>query len=247
MNKPGILLVYRAAKDGDRIAARCICCDVSSPQTWKENVRWDGFILDSGASISFKVAVSDVSGGPFGPIEVYGTEEFMNVVDHNDRIPVMVAQNSIYIEIDQFEGEIKCPFFVSLDEPTRPCSFQTVMDISINGLEQLPEVVDHDTQARASIADKWDAMAYSSLSKSIGYPTGCRFPATMVSEGRECSVVYTLLESPRNGVAGVRIESSDASVSHDKNSLILRRFRGANGTVHEVEIGKLIASSMASC
>jgi|GEM_PF-6641988 len=246
MNKPGTLLVYRVAKDGNHLAARCICCDVKSPHTWRENVRWDGFVLDTAAAISFKAAVTDVS-GPCGPTEVYGNEGFMDGVNLNDRLAVLVAQNAVYIEIDQVDIEINCPFFVSLDEPTRPCSFQTDMDITINGLECLPDVVDYDTQARALIADKWDAMAYSSLSKTIGFPIGCRFPATMVSEGRECCVVYTLLETPRNGVARVRFEASDATVSHEKDSLILRRFRSANGAVHEVEIGRLIASSLATC
>ena len=247
MNKPGTLFVYRAAKNGNHVAARCICCDVVSPEAWEANIRWNGFVLDSASSIRFRVAVTDVSGGPFGPDAVYADEDFMKCVDPRDRVHVLVAQNATYLEIDDVDGEVNFPFFVSLDEPTRPCSFQTTMDIAIDGLESLPEIIEYDTWSKASIADEWDAMAYSSLSKKIPYPIGCRFPAMMVSSGRECNVVYMFLETPRSGVVRVQIESSDVSVSRDNNTTILRRFRGSTGKMHEVEIGKLIGSSVVSC
>jgi hypothetical protein len=247
MNRPTTLLVYRVAKEGNHVAARCICCDMTSPESWEANASWNGFVLETSESISFRVAVTDVSGCAVGPVAVYGDDEFLEQVDPNDRVPVLVAQNATYLELENIDSDIKCPFFVSLDEPTSPCSFETEMEIVIDGVESLPDVVDYDRRSKKSITDEWDSMAYSSLSKTIPFPVGCRFPATLVSDGRECSVVYMVVGSTRSGVAKLWIESSDSSVSHDKNATLVRRFRGATGKVQEVAIGKLTGSSVVSC
>jgi len=104
MNNPSLLLVYRIAKDGDEFAARCVCCDVNSPESWKRQLQWSGTSLKTGEQIKFRLSVSDYSGGPDGPPEVYGEEECMKRISKDNWIPVRVSQNGTYLRIEDIGG-----------------------------------------------------------------------------------------------------------------------------------------------
>ncbi|HMP79128.1 MAG TPA: hypothetical protein PKD54_06730 [Pirellulaceae bacterium] len=109
MNNPSLLFVYRMAKDGDEVAARCICCDVNSPESWNRQMEWSGVSLNTGKQVEFRLSVSDYSGGPEGPAEVYGEENCMKAVSKEDWIPVRVSQNGTYIRINDVSNQEDCP------------------------------------------------------------------------------------------------------------------------------------------
>lgn len=246
MNKPGLIYVYRTASEGDRVAAYCVSCDAYAPESWDRYGEWQGMRLDTGEAICFRLSVTDMTGGPEGPKEVYGEEEFMAKVAKEDRIAVMLSQNAAYLKIDGVQGQLGKPFFVSLENPTTPCSFQTTLSIVIDGVDELPEVVDYDAHMKSSFTDHWDAMAHAPINKSIRYPVGCRFPATMISGHRECGVVFMLLEAPVDRLARVQVESSDVSIVPKCDVEFVRRFRGTSGKMIERSIGRIVDSPVMS-
>lgn len=247
MNNPSLLLVYRIAKDGDEFAARCVCCDVNSPESWNRQMQWSGTSLNTGEQIKFRLSVSDFSGGPDGPPEVYGEEECMKIISKDNWIPVRVSQNGTFLRIEDIGGNEDCPFFLSLEVPTMPVVFEANIQIEIGGVHRLPEVAEYEERMSESAVDKWDALAHSPLAEAIPFPIGCKFPATMASGLRECGVVYELLSEPQeNGVAQVRVYSSDRSIELEGGAKLVRRFRNSRGSVAEVEIGHLAPNAATS-
>lgn len=247
MNNPNLLFVYRMARDGDEVAARCVCCDVNSPESWNRQMVWSGISLNTGKQIGFRLSVSDYSGGPDGPAEVYGEENCMKAVSKEDWIPVRVSQNGTYIRINDVNHQEDCPFFLSLDVPTTPDVFEADVQFEIAGVHELPEVSDYEQRMSDAAVDKWDLMAQSPQAEIVSFPIGCKFPATMVSGLRECGVVYELLSEPgENGVARIRVYSSDRTIELNGGVKFIRRFRNSRGKVVEAEIGQLVRDTVES-
>lgn len=240
MNNPSLLFVYRMARDNDEVAARCVCCDVNSPESWNRQRTWSGVSLNTGEQVEFRLSVSDYSDRPEGPAEVYGEENCMKTVSKENWIPVRVSQNGTYIRINNVSSEEDCPFFLSLEVPTTPIVFDADVQFEIAGVHQLPEISDYEQRLSDSAVDKWDLLSQSPKSEVVPFPIGCKFPATMISGLRECGAVYELLSQPGdNGVARIRVYSSDRTIEIDGDVTFIRRFRNSRGKVVEVEIGRL--------
>lgn len=245
MNNPSLLFVYRMAKDDDEVAARCVCCDVNSPESWNRRMKWLGVSLNTGKQFEFRLSVSDYSGMPEGPAEVYGEENCMKAVSRENWIPVRVSQNGTYIRINNVSSQEDCPFFLSLEVPTTPIVFDADVQFEIAGVHQLPEVSDYEQRMSDTAVDKWDLLSQSPKSVGVPFPIGCKFPATMKSGQRECGVVYELLsQTGANGVARIRVYASDRTIKIDGAVTFIRRFRNSRGTVVEVEIGQIVLNTV---
>ena len=207
-------------------------------------MEWSGVSLNTGKQVEFRLSVSDYSGGPEGPAEVYGEENCMKAVSKEDWIPVRVSHDGTYIRINDVSNQEDCPFFLSLEVPTTPVVFDADVQFEIAGVHQLPEVSDYEQRMSHSAVDKWDLLAHSPLSEVVPFPIGCKFPATMISGLRECGVVYELLSQPgENGVARIRVYSSDRTIEIDGGVKFIRRFRNSRGEVVEAEIGQLVLNA----
>ena len=160
----------------------------------------------------------------------------MKKVPTDFRIPVMIAQNSLYIVLPDNDNVSNTPFFISTTSTSR-CDQQTVeadFEYGVIYVNDLPDVIIYERHLRLSGLDEWD-LTTSVSPENLLYriPIGCFLPGTLVSEGRQCDIVYCVTRWINEKVANVVVHYSDGLVEPCAGSHIVRTCRDSQGKTQQ--------------